>query len=215
MRTVAAAAATSLVLVAGVYAQDVPSGSSIVTATPVFHQIVMFSLPPEFKSQKATYENNSGAFYIREHVPEGENVAHWTQMITLTAARDLASNPDATPRAFVARLASGFQRHCPDSFATSELGPENAGSYQGFAVIASCGHVQGGSQAYSESAIILALKGSADYYTLQWAHRGPDEHGPMKLDPGYWTKQFDRLRPIKLCAIAPGEAPPYPSCIGR
>ncbi|HSY05483.1 MAG TPA: hypothetical protein VK803_06020 [Steroidobacteraceae bacterium] len=187
----------------------------LTSISPVFHQLVAFSLPPEFKSANATYEKTSGFFYIREHVPQGESVDHWTQMITLTATRDLASNPGATPGGFAATLAAGFRRHCPDTYATVELGPETVDAFAGFAVIASCGHVTGGAEANSETAIILAVKGTADYYTLQWARHGPDSHRPLTLDVDYWKKQFDRLRPIKLCPIVPGEGPPYGSCLGK
>jgi hypothetical protein len=187
----------------------------LTAVSPVFHQLVAFSLPSEFKSQNATYEHNNGAFYIREHVPEGESVDKWTQMITLTGASNLASNPNATPRGFVSSLANGFRNHCPDTFATIEIGPESIGPHEGFAIVASCGHVQSGAQAFSESAIILAIKGSADMYSVQWARRGAGSSGPMKLDSGYWAKQLARLQPIRLCPIVPGEAAPYPSCVGH
>jgi hypothetical protein len=180
--------------------------------SPVFHELVAFTLPSEFKSQNATYERNNGSFYIREHVPSGESVDRWTQMITLTAAKDLASNPNATPRAFVSSLANGFRHHCPDTFATAELGEQAIGEHQGYAIVASCGHVQSGSQAFSETAIMLAIRGAADMYSIQWARRGASSAGPASLDTGYWSKQLERLRPIKLCPVVPGEAPPYPSC---
>jgi hypothetical protein len=183
--------------------------------SPVFHELVAFTLPPEFKSQNATYERNNGAFYIREHVPQGESVDNWTQMITLTGAKDLAANPNATPRGFVSSLANGFRNHCPDTFATTELGPQSIGEHQAFAIVASCGHVQVGAQAFSESAIILAIKGSADMYSVQWARRGASSTGALKLDSGYWSKQLERLQPIRLCPIIPGESAPYPSCVGR
>ena len=199
-------------LAGAVPAESEPHISSI---SPVFHQLVGFSLPPEFKSVTAAYEKSSGFFYIREHVPQGESVDHWTEMITLTGTKDLASNANATPRGFVTTLAGGFRRHCPDTYATVELGPETVDSFEGFAVIASCGRVQSGAEAYSETAIILAVKGTADYYTLQWARHGPDSPKPLTLDVAYWKGQFERLRPIRLCAIVPGEAPPYPSCVGK
>jgi hypothetical protein len=187
----------------------------LTAVSPVFHELVAFSLPPEFKSQNATYEHNNGAFYIREHVPEGESVDKWTQMITVTAAKDLASNPNATPRGFVSSLANGFRNHCPDTFATIEIGPQSVGAHEGFAIVASCGHVQSGAQAFSESAIILAIKGSADMYSIQWARRGAGSTSPMQLDSGYWTKQLARLQPIRLCPIVPGESAPYASCVGH
>jgi hypothetical protein len=189
--------------------------SHLTAISPVFHELVAFTLPAGFKTANATYERDNGSFYIREHVPDGESVAKWTQMITLTGAKDLASNPNATPRSFVSSLANAFKIHCPDSFATTELGPQSVGDHQAFAIIASCGHVQTASEAFSESAIILAIKGSADMYAIQWARRGSSSSGPQKLDNSYWSKQLEQLRPIKLCPIVPGEPAPYPSCTAR
>ena len=37
--------------------------------------------------------------------------------------------------------------------------------------IASCGRVEFGADKHSETALIVAIKGSADYYTVQWAER--------------------------------------------
>lgn len=180
--------------------------------SPIFHQLVMFTLPAHFR---ALTEKTNGGFYIREHLPEGESVQKWTRMITLTGVRDLAANPNATPQSLTDRMTAGFRRKCPDTFSSALLGPQTVDGFEAFQAIASCGHQGSGADAYSETAIMLAVKGSGDYYTLQWVERGADSARPLTLDTAYWTKQFDRLRPIRLCPIVAGEAPPYPSCVGK
>jgi len=192
-----------------------PSPPHISSISPIFHQLVVFSLPAEFKTANAAYEATKGAFYMREYVPQGETVEHWTQLITVTGTKDLASNQNATPRVLVSALANGVRSHCPDTFASTDLGPQMLGEYQGYAVITSCGHLGSGAEAYSETAIVLAFKGSADYYSIQWARRGADSKRALTLDSSYWSKQFERLRPIRLCPIVPGESAPYPSCVGN
>jgi len=187
----------------------------LTAVTPVFTQLVMFSLPAEFKSSKPTYEKNSGSFYIREQVPEGETLGKWSRMITLTATSGLASNPSATPQAMLARMTAGFQRNCPETFSSAAPGAQRVDGYDAYEVIVSCGRLQSDKQAYSESAIMLTLKGSNDYYTLQWTERGRDSAQPVAIDVGYWTKQLARLNPIKLCPIVAGEAAPYQSCVQR
>jgi hypothetical protein len=183
--------------------------------TPVFAQLVMFSLPPEFKSPKPSYEKNSGSFYIREQVPDGETADKWSRMITLTGTRGLAANPGATPQAMLARMTAGFQRNCPDTFSTAAPGPQKVDGYDAYAVIASCGRLQSDKQTFSESAIMLTVKGSNDYYTLQWTERGRDSAQPLPIDVAYWTGQLARLNPIRLCPIVAGESAPYPSCARR
>jgi hypothetical protein len=184
-------------------------------ATPVFSQLVVFSLPPEFKSGKPTYEKNSGSFYIREQVPEGETLGKWSRMITLTATRGLAANPDATPQAMLARMTADFQRNCPDTFSSAAPGSQKVDGYDAYEVIVSCGRVQSDKQSYSDSAIMLSVRGANDYYTLQWTERGRDSTQPLSIDVAYWTRQLARLNPIRLCPIVPGEAAPYPSCTPR
>jgi hypothetical protein len=180
--------------------------------SPVFHQLVAFTLPAHFR---AAFEKTTGSFFIREHVPDTESVEKWTRMISLTGVKDLATNPSATPQKMTERMITGFRQNCPDTFSSVVLGPQTLAGFDTFRAIASCGHVQAGAQAYSEAAIMLALKGSNDYYAIQWAERGPDSKQPLTIDTAYWTKQLARLNPIMLCPIVPGEAPPYPSCLRK
>lgn len=61
----------------------------------------------------------------------------------------------------------------------------------------------------------LAVKGQSDYYTIQWAERGAASKSPIKVDDAKWQGRLNQLAPIKLCPVIPGEAAPYPSCVGR
>ena len=184
-------------------------------ATPVFSQLVMFSLPPEFRSAKATYEKNSGSFYLREQVPEGESLARWSRMIILSGTRGLAANPEATPQRLLARMTLDFQRNCPGTFSTNAPGEQKIDGYDAYEVIVSCGRVQSDKQVYGVSAVMLTVKGANDFYTLQWTERGRDSAQPPIIDNAYWARQLARLTPIRLCPIVPGESAPYPSCAAR
>ena len=192
-----------------------PAESRLAAITPVFTQLVMFSLPPEFKSQKPTYEKTSGSFYIRQQVPAGESLGKWSRMLTLSGTRGLAGNPNATPQALLARMSADFQRHCPDTFSTEAPGTQKVDGYDAYEVIVSCGRAPSGKESYSESAIMLTVKGANDYYTLQWTERGHDSAATRPIDVAYWTRQLARLNPIRLCPIVPGEGAPYPSCARR
>lgn len=180
--------------------------------SPVFHQLVAFSLPPPFK---VAYEKTTDSFYIREHVPEGETVDEWTKMITLTGAKGLSYNQGASPQAYLQALARGFQRHCPDTFVSLDLGPQPGLAQPSFVTVVSCGRVSSGGKAHSETSVMLAIKGSDDYYTLQWTEHGPDSSHPLALDSRYWSSRLAALGPVQLCPIVSGEAPPYVSCVGH
>jgi hypothetical protein len=134
-------------------------------------------------------------------------------MITVTGAKGLVSNPKVSPETFAASIAGGFKSACPDTFAVKVIGPTRFGDQEAFVAVASCGVVASADK-HSESALIVAVKGSADYYTLQWAERGPGS-GKAVIDEAKWLARLHQLQPIHLCPIVAGEPAPYPSCAGK
>jgi hypothetical protein len=187
-------------------------GYSVRMISPIFSQLVMLSLPKGFTT---VFEDTSGGQYTREAVLDGETVERWSQMITVTGAKGLASNPRLTAQSFVEQIAGGFKNACPDTFSAKGLGALKISGRDAFIALAGCGTAASDGNAHSESALLVAIKGTADYYTIQWADRGPASARPMALDEAMWKERFDKLSPIKLCPIKPGEAPPYPSCADR
>ncbi|MCX7180827.1 MAG: hypothetical protein NTX56_19355 [Proteobacteria bacterium] len=157
-------------------------GYPVKTITPIFGQLLMFSFPKGFKP---AFEDAKGAQYIQESVLDGETTAKWSQMLTVTGAKGLASNPGVF------------------------------GVHDAFAAIVSCGVASPTGASYSEAMLLLVIKGERDYYTIQWAERGTASASPLKLDDAKWQERFKKLAPIKLCPIVPGEAAPYPSCVER
>ena len=104
---------------------------------------------------------------------KGETVKSWTQMITVTGAKGAAGNPKVSPEIFAGSIVGGFKSACPDSFAAQGFGPAKFGDQDAYVAVASCGRVESSADKHSEVALIVTVKGSADYYTLQWAERGP------------------------------------------
>lgn len=212
------AVAVSLVLLAtgtarvpGADAPAKQSGAQRVIA-PVFHRLVAFSLPPPFKM---AFERTAGNIYVREHVPEGETVDEWSRMITLSGVRGMSYSPEATPQEYLLALARGFQRHCPDSYVALDLGPQPLAREPSFATVVSCGRVSSGGKGHSETSVMVVIRGSDDFYALQWTERGPDSSHPLALDGKSWSARLAQLGPVQLCPIVPGEGPPYSSCAGR
>jgi len=187
-------------------------GHSVGVITPIFSQLVMFSFPKGFVP---AFENTKGGSYIQESVLTGENVNKWTQMITITGAKNLALNPNANPKGFADIMAGGFKSVCPNSFNATSLGENNFGIYSAFSAVISCGTASPTKEQYSESMLLIVIKGDKDYYTIQWAERGDASEIPIKFDSTKWTDRLKKLMPVKLCPIVPGEAAPYPSCVDR
>jgi hypothetical protein len=182
--------------------------------SPIFSQLVLFAFPKGFKT---VFENTNrnGDQYIRESVLEGETVDQWTQMITVTGAKGLAANQNVTPQSFITQIGAGFRRACPDSFSAKGIVAAKVSGQDAYMGVAACGTALSSGVPHSETALLIGLKGSDDYYTIQWAERGPASSGPVAIDDQKWLDRLKALNPIRLCPRLPGEAAPYPSCLNQ
>jgi hypothetical protein len=187
-------------------------GYSVRMISPIFSQLVMLSLPKGFKT---VFENTTGNQYTREAVLDAETVDQWSQMITVTGAKGLAANPDVSAQTFVERIASGFKGACPDTYSAKTLGARKISGRDAFVILAGCGTAPSEGTKHSESALLISIKGASDYYTIQWAERGPASNWPIVFDDAAWMDRFDKLNPIKICRLVPREALPYPSCVNQ
>lgn len=190
-------------------------GASINTIAPIFSQLVSTSLPKGFKPAPVYEATLPGPRYVRENVLEGENENEWTQMITITGAKDLSNNPNLTPQKFVEAMAAGYKRACPDTFSAAKVPIQNISGYDAFGAVVSCGKSPLTQGRTSESAIIIGIKGEHDYYTVQWAERSAASATPLEIDAAKWAQRLNGIGPIKICAIVAGEPAPYPSCANR
>ena len=200
--------AASLLLAAAAEAQ---APQSIRVISPIFGQLVSFAMPPNFT---VVFENTKGGHYIREAVLQGETPERWTQMITVTGEKGMTLTPGSSPQMFAGTIAGGFKSACPDSFAARPLGEKTFGRFEGFVAVIGCGRIDSGPTRHSETALLITLKGATDYYTVQWAERGPESDDPQVNDIS-WDARLRDLGPIDLCPIMPGEAAPYPSSVNR
>lgn len=188
------------------------NAKSYTNVSPVYGQIVAFSMPSNFKS---AFEKTNGPNYIREAVPSGESAKSWTQMITLTAVKGLSSNMNVTPQKFVESFAGGYKRACPESFSAKAISQAKIDGNDAFTAVVSCGTSPTSSGHTSEAMIIAAVKGMEDYYTLQWAIQGTASSTALEIDSNAWIDRFKLLMPFKLCKIVTGETMPFPSCVER
>jgi hypothetical protein len=184
--------------------------ASFTVISPVFGQLVRFSIPASFVT---AHENTQDNFYIREAVPKGETVNQWTQMITVTGSQGMASVANFTPQKLAASIALGFKKACPESFVVKDLGETKFGDQEAYLAVAGCGKVNSSADAHSEMALIAAVKGASDAYTIQWAERTAPAAATPLIDETIWRERLRELMPIRLCAIVPGEAAPYQSCL--
>ena len=126
----------------------------------------------------------------------------------------IAAAPNASAENFAGSIAAGFKNACPDSFVARRMAATTVSGYDAFVAVVGCGRVGNAAEARSETALIVAIKGSADLYTVQWAERGAAS-GKADVENARWQDRLKRLAPLRICAIVPGEKAPYPSCIGK
>jgi hypothetical protein len=144
-------------------------------------------------------------------VPKGETAEQWTQMITVTGHKG-AATAQFTPQGFANSMAGGFKNACPETFAAKGFGATKLGEQDAFIAVLGCGKVNSSADGHSEMMLLIAVKGNADGYTVQWAERGPTQTAPA-IDEAKWRQRLQALMPIRFCAIVSGEAAPYPSCV--
>jgi hypothetical protein len=197
-----------------------PSGSpcSMGWTMPVWSEILNLSYPIGFH---ADYEITHGGHFIIELVPKGETAHQWSQMVTVTGEKGLSANPNVDALKFSFSMVSGFKGACPDTYSSQAIGPTKISGHDAYVAWASCGTVKPdgsgprGEDTHSESALIVTIHGTNDYYTVQWAERGPASSQPLVFDITKWGDRLQKLNPIKVCPIVPGELAPYPSCADK
>ncbi|MGT2435439.1 hypothetical protein ACU4GH_05660 [Bradyrhizobium betae] len=211
MRKLATTASILGVSLALVFTAEAQAPESFRVISPIFGQLVSFSMPSTFV---AVFENTKAGHYIREAVLKGETPERWTQMITVTGEKGMTLTPGSSPEKLAGAIAGGFRSACPDSFAARPFGVLKFGRFEGFGAVIGCGRVDSGPTRHSETALLITLKGATDYYTIQWAERGPEMDEPPVNDDR-WPARLRELSPIDLCPIVAGEAAPYPSCVSK
>ncbi len=166
----------------------------------VFSQQVIYTIPNGFSNQLLSERANDNN-YLHERGLIGENADNWTQVITVTGLKNTAANKSLTPMTLIGMVTLDFQKTCPSSFNGIKFFEGTVGNGIPAAVaVLSCGTANG----KSETTLITAIKGTNDYYTVQWAERGKASKKPLKIEEQKWG--------ARLNLLAPGiQTPPSPA----
>ena len=176
--------------------------------TPIFSEILVIPFPQGFVGASARTHND---FYINEMVLKGETIDHWSQMITQTGREGLSSNPNVSPEGYLNAIAGGFKRHCPDTFSARGMGATTVSGHNGFVAWASCGTLNSDGYAHSESTLFICIKGTDDYYTVQWSERGVASSQPLVYDDAKWGERLKELNSVTTLPRVPAQPSPSPA----
>lgn len=178
--------------------------------TRLYSQNLLFFVPTRFVQLRA---QDAGDQYTREYVLKGETGEQWTQMITVTATRNVVGKPGVTPRGILAAMAQGYREGCPRTFAATDLGETALSGFPAQVAAIGCGAEGKQPPPYSEQTLIIAIQGLHDLYTVQWAERSK----PVKKAPVFNVKVLEKrvgeLMPLRLCESQPGQNPPFADCL--
>ena len=187
--------------------------ASYTVISPIFGQLVRFAMPPAFAP--TSFEKTNGPSYIREAVLKGETVSAWTQMITVTR-RERRRRRSASYAGEICGLDGGrVQESLPRHVRGKTVRRRKFGDQDGFVAVVGCGRIETSTDKHGETALIVTVKGAADYYTVQWAEGAQPSADKPAIDAAKWQERLRKLKPIRFCPIVPGEAMPYPSCVGK
>ncbi len=89
-------------------------------------------------------------------------------------------------------MATGFKNACPETFAVKGFGATKLGEQEAFVAVLACGKVNSSADGHSEMMLLVAAKGSADGYTVQWAERGPTQTIAPVIDDAKWRRDCRR-----------------------
>ena len=193
---------------------DTPDTPSMQVIAPIFSQLVAWQMPAGFHGD---YETTRGDSYIIEAVPSGQTAQDWRQIVTITGLKGATTQTRATPADLAANIAKRFKDDCPDSYEGREMDAPVVNDHATYAALISCGSLPPEDQlpAHSETVLVVAIQGSQDFYTVQWAERGAPQGGPGRQDMATWYARLKALQPIAVCDRVPGEQAPFPSCLAK
>ncbi len=172
------------------------AADNVIASTPVFGQLVGYRLPTGFAP---AFENAAGNNYIQESVPSGETVEDWSQMITLTGARNLAAGADRTPVGFAHPFGGGFGRNCPETYVATAIQETSINGKDAFIAYFGCGSVNGVPKPRSEVVTIIFIKSGGDFLTLQWAERSKAVRQGIPFQADKWKGRISQLFPVTIC----------------
>ena len=176
------------------------------TAIPVGSKTVTFDLPEGWAQ---SFEQATDKAFIRGYVPPETGS---TEMITVTVSRNLAGLPDISTVDFVNFGLSALQAQCAGTFAREVVSPDYTVSGQpALGIFVSCTNRSGKPDGRSQELVMLAFRGTTDFYALQWIEDAAPLTETPVYDPARWQGRLDQLvSTARICDLTADEQTPCP-----
>lgn len=177
--------------------------AGFLTSTPIFSQIVVFNVP---KGWKPAHEQASDRSYIMEFIPGDQKLGDWKEMITVQGFKDLAKNPNATPKGLIGMLATNIKKACGENTVGQLLGDKKIDSFEASYAFIGCANMSSvdikgiSNKGKSDIALYIAIKGTKDMYMIHRSIRS-EAFNPKRIPVTQATlaSWIKGLEPIKIC----------------
>lgn len=187
-------------------AQSLPAlAEDQLVAVPAGEHLLAFTLPDGFV---AVSEGDIVARRV------GETADNWTEVLTLTVDPERANSDPSMDASMLGGL---MQERCPDTLEQGGYGSwDIPGTEEGaYSTWNSCGTVIGSDPPRSEQQFSIAISGPSGGYILTRVVVGPPSEEGLSAGVDELDAAMEKLTTgMKVCEVTPGEAAPYPSCIG-
>lgn len=189
--------------------------SSVQISIPVFHQTISTTYPFDDLDAVVDFQEIVGdrQGFIAEWVPEGETVHNWTQMLTITGYNQAASHlsrpaANVLVGALIQSLTENYRRGCQAVDIQPLRVERPVGTRAVDAVFLACNQVTGAR--HGEAMVAIAVVGTQDLYSLQWAERFPGGQSPVP--DAIWQARLQSLAASRFCDPPAGSSRPPVIC---
>jgi hypothetical protein len=173
---------------------------SFTIVQPIYNRVLSFKLPRPFVT---AYRQQATGGYIVEYLPDGQTLANWTQMITVTSQRGVGA-AQVEDEALADYIFN--KRSCP-GWVYRDLGAvASSTSARQRMIMLGCDVVQGSDYSKavpgaSERAAIMFLRDGENIWSVQFAERNlPGQSKPL-FDPATAPALIARLA-VQACAAS-------------
>lgn len=155
---------------------------------PVGQTVVGFDLPEGFIQD---FEQATDKAFIRGYVRADDPKS---DLVTLTVSRNLAGIPSVSTLDFVNFALAAHQAQCGGEFAQEVVNSDlTIAERPAIAIHIGCAKDLAKPAPSSQSILLVAFRGSTDFYALQWRKKAEASDQPPPYDATLWQSRLDVL----------------------
>lgn len=168
------------------------NAANVKSTVPIFNQKLEFSYSTDYK---IGFQQTQAGVFMMELIPKKDSVENWTEMLTVSGYKDLASAQ--TPDSAMKLESDSIKAACPKDFVFEKIDYKHSQNYPVALAIVGCSkHPTLAGK--SELALQLVIKGKKDIYMLKKAfHQATNAKD--SLSKANYKARADELLNVQVC----------------